>query len=220
MRIVFDANVEGCDEWLVTGTWDGRAAIPQVAARSRNGIMTKTPGVAAPARRMSAGFWVATTLAASGACTLDKIPEDLRPTIEPRLPLAISVAKSAAAQCAEVKHSAAPPPAVSPAADTALATDLAVVDILVRCRWADEQGPAPPSAGHTFEFPPLHGAPRHAPATPPVLVYDSYIKPGDLDFERVHVPSVYSDIASSADIVATEPIPDGGAVEVTVAVRR
>ena len=40
---------------------------------------------------------------------------------------------------------------------------------------------------------------------------------GDHDFERVHVPSQFTDAASSADIVVTRSIPGGGTVEVTVA---
>ncbi|MBK7825610.1 hypothetical protein [Nannocystis sp.] len=43
------------------------------------------------------------------------------------------------------------------------------------------------------------------------------MKRGDHDFERVYVPSQFSDVASSADIVATRQIPGGGTVEVTVA---
>lgn len=182
--------------------------------------MREDHGLDVPPSRWWATLTASVAVTLTGACTLDNIPDELRPTIEPRIHLAISLAKTAATRCADVKKAATPPPTTSPAEHTALAADLAVTEILVRCRWVDQDDPSPQPVERTFDFPPLHGVPRRTLAAPPVLVYDSCVKPGDPDFERIHVPSSYSDIVDSADIVATEPIRDGGTVEVTVAVKR
>lgn len=159
------------------------------------------------------------------ACSLDKIPDELRPAVEPRIPFAVSLAESSAALCAAVKEggSAKTPGTTSPAVGTALATDLAVVEILVRCVWAgDAEGDSSSShiAGLLFDFPPLRAANRRERGAPATLVYDTRVRPGDPAYERVHVPSMYSELAGSADITAIEPIPSGGSVEVTVAVKR
>jgi hypothetical protein len=49
------------------------------------------------------------------------------------------------------------------------------------------------------------------------VVYDTFATQGDRDFERVLVPSQFSGVAASADIVVTRAIPGGGTAEITVA---
>lgn len=92
-----------------------------------------------------------------------------------------------------------------------------MIEILVRCAWGQSPATPPESGEHSFSFPPLRQAAPHAHSPPPALRYDTFVKAGDQDFERVHVPSQFSQVAASADIVVTRPIPGGGTVEVTVA---
>lgn len=152
----------------------------------------------------------------------DRVPPDLRPLVDRRLPLAISLAEKAAEQCAALRdrQSAAPPS--SPAAGTALAEELTVTEILVRCDWmpADTPETVPAGGDRSLAFAPLRQAEQRTHQPPPRLVYDNYLARGDWDFEHVHVPSVFSELTSSADIVVTRPIPGGGTVEVTVAMER
>ena len=150
------------------------------------------------------------------AC-FDSIPPELKPMIDSRLPRTMSLADSAAELCAAHKAADGPPRPVSPAAGNSLAEELEVVEILVRCDWAGTDDAPSASEEHSFTFPPLRQAALRPHSPPPRLVYDTFIKRGDRDFERVHVPSRFSDLASSADIVATRPIPGGGTGEVTVA---
>lgn len=151
------------------------------------------------------------------ACSLDNVPPELKPVVDSRLPRAGSLAEIAAEQCVVYKEARGPAPTVSPAVGTSLAEELEVVEILVRCDWA-ARGDASAGAGeHSLSFPPLRRAKQHDHDPSPRLVYDTLVKRGDDDFDRVHVPSKFSDAESSADIVATRPLPGGGTVEVTVA---
>lgn len=150
------------------------------------------------------------------ACGLDNIPPELKPMVDSRLPWAVSLAESAGKQCAELKETERPAPTASPAVGKSLAEELEVVEILVRCDW-EQSDEAPEGRGSSFSFPPLRRAEQRTHTPSPRLVYDTFVKHGDHDFERVYVPSQFSDGASSADIVATRPIPGGGTVEVTVA---
>jgi hypothetical protein len=147
----------------------------------------------------------------------DNVPPELRPIVDSRLPRAVSLAEIAAKQCADHKAGKAASPTVSPAVGTSLAEELEVLEILVRCDWEASDGKQPESSEHSFSFPPLRQAKQHTHGTPPKLVYDTFVKRGDRDFERVHVPSQFSDAASSVDIVVTRAIPGGGTVAVTVA---
>lgn len=158
-------------------------------------------------------------MAVSGllGCGVDVIPPELKPMIDSRMPRAISLAESVATKCAAQREAEGSVPAASPAAGTSLAEELEVVEILVRCDWGDSDEHSPEAGAHSFMFPPLRQATRHTHAPSPVLVYDTFVKRGDHDFERVLVPSQFSDATGSADIVATRPIPGGGTVEVTVA---
>jgi hypothetical protein len=151
-----------------------------------------------------------------GACA-DKVPPELKPMVDSRLPRAVSLAENAAARCDARKTTEAPGPAISPAVGTSLAEELEVVEILVRCDWEARDERSPEGGEDSFTFPALRRAVRHSHGSPPRLVYDTFVKRGDRDFERVHVPSQFTDAASSADIVVTRPIPGGGTVEVTVA---
>lgn len=148
------------------------------------------------------------------ACGMDNIPPELKPLVDRRLPWAISLAESAAKQCAEIKEAKSPAPTTSPAAGKSLSEELGVIEILVRCDW--EQSDEMPEGG-SFAFPPLRRTGQHTHSQSARLVYDTFVKRGDQDFERVYVPSQFSDAASSADIIATRPIPGGGTVEVTIA---
>jgi len=147
----------------------------------------------------------------------DKVPPELQPMVDSRLPQVVSLAETAAARCAAHRASEGPDPVLSPAVGNSLAEELAVVEILVRCDWESSDEKKSEGEGHSFAFPPLRQAVRQSRRSPPVLVYDTFVKQGDRDFERVHVPSQFSDVASSADIVVTRPIPGGGTVEITVA---
>jgi hypothetical protein len=151
------------------------------------------------------------------ACSLDNVPPELKPMVDGRLPRAVSLAEAAAKLCAEYKEAGGPVPTVSPSVGTSLAEELEVVEILVRCDWEQSEGASPEGGELSFSFPSLRQATQHAHSPSPRLVYDTFVKRGDHAFERVHVPSQFSDVASSADIVATRPIPGGGTVEVTVA---
>ena len=148
------------------------------------------------------------------ACGMDNIPPELKPLVDRRLPWAVSLAESAAKQCAEIKEAKSPAPTMSPAAGKSLAEELGVIEILVRCDW--EESDEMPEGG-SFTFPPLRRTGQHTHSPSARLVYDTFVKRGDQDFERVYVPSQFSDVASSADIIATRPIPGGGTVEVTIA---
>lgn len=160
-----------------------------------------------PGRRSPGAAFVVVATLGSVACSVDDIPPELKPTVSSRLPRAVNLAESAAEQCAAHKETGASAPTVSPAVGTSLAEELEVIEILVRCDW--ERG--------AFSFPPLRQANQRTHDPSPRLVYDTLIKRGDQDFERVHVPSRFSDAAASADIVASRSIPGGGTVEVTVA---
>lgn len=148
------------------------------------------------------------------ACGLDNIPPELKPLIDRRLPWAVSLAESAAKQCAERKQAKGPAPTTSPAAGKSLAEELGVIEILVRCDW--DQSDEMPEGG-SFAFPPLRGTGQHTHSPSARLVYDTFVKRGERGFEQVYVPSQFSDVASSADIIATRPIAGGGTVEVTIA---
>jgi hypothetical protein len=150
------------------------------------------------------------------AC-LDNVPPELKPMVDSRLPRAVNLADSAAERCAAHKETEGPGPTVSPAAGTSLAEELEVVEILVRCDWEQSDDTTTEGGGLSFSFPPLRQAKPHTHSPSPKLVYDTFVKRGDRDFERVHVPSQFSDVASSADIVVTRPLRGGGTVEVTVA---
>jgi hypothetical protein len=151
------------------------------------------------------------------ACSLDNVPPELKPMVDSRLPRAGSIAEIAAEQCVAHKETGGPAPTVSPAAGTSLAEELEVVEILVRCDWEEGKETSPEGGELSFSFPALRRAQQHHHHPSPRLVYDTFVKRGDTDFDRVHVPSRFSDVESSADIVATRPIPGGGTVEVTVA---
>lgn len=153
---------------------------------------------------------------ALGACS-DKVPPELQPMVDSRLPQAVSLAETAAARCAERKATEGPEPAVSPAVGTSLAEELAVVEILVRCNWGQSDEKMPEAEGHSFAFPPLRQAARRPHGAPSAVVYDTFATQGDRDFERVLVPSQFSGVAASADIVVTRAIPGGGTTEITVA---
>lgn len=153
---------------------------------------------------------------AVSAC-LDKVPPELKPLVDSRLPRTIFLAEAAAARCAAHKAAEGSAPAMSPAVGTSLAEELEVVEILVRCDWERKDENSPEGGEQSFTFPLLRQAARHSHTPPPQLVYDTFVKRGDHDFERVYVPSQFSDLASSADLVVTRSIPNGGTVEVTVA---
>ena len=151
------------------------------------------------------------------ACTMDHVPPELKPIVDSRLPRAISLAESAAIQCAAHKETGGSAPTGSPARGTSLAEELEVIEILVRCDWGHRHDTPPEGVEPSFSFPPLRLATPHAHSPAPKLVYDSFVKQGDHDFERVYVPSQFSGAALSADILVTRPLPGGGSVEVTVA---
>jgi hypothetical protein len=200
---------------FATGTWNGRAAIPLIAFAIAEGCMRQFQRFGAPGSRFAVAVLAVASLAL-GAC-LDNVPPELRPMVDSRLPRAVSLAESAAARCAAHRAGEDPEPAVSPAVGTSLAEELEVVEIVVRCDWEPSDGKSPAGDEHSFTFPPLRQTAAHTHSPPPALVYDTFVKRGDRDFERVHVPSQFSDVASSADIVVTRLIPGGGTVEVTVA---
>ena len=168
------------------------------------------PGRKPPGVIIAVALWVV-------ACTLDNVPPELKPMVDSRLPRAIDLAEVAASQCAAHRVTGDPAPTTSPTAGTSLAEELEVVEILVRCDWGESDEASSADGEQSFTFPPLRRASRHSHNPSPKLVYDTFIKRGDRDFERIHVPSQFSDVASSVDIVVNRPIPGGGTVEVTVA---
>jgi hypothetical protein len=167
------------------------------------------PGCRSPGVIIAAALWIV-------GC-LDNVPPELKPMVDSRLPRAIDLAESAAGRCAAHRTTGDPAPTESPTVGTSLAEELEVVEILVRCDWGESDGASTGSGEQSFTFPPLRQTSRYSHSPPPKLVYDTFIKRGDRDFERVLVPSQFSDVANSADIVVTRPIPGGGTVEVTVA---
>lgn len=170
-----------------------------------------------PAYRFPGATFIVVAATAIFACRLDNLPPELKPMVDSRLPRAVSLAESAAQRCAEPKAADGPAPPVSPARGTSLSEELEVIEILVRCDRGQSHATPPGTGAHSFSFPPLRQAAPHAHSPPPELRYDTFVKLGDQDFERVLVPSQFSQVASSADIVVTRPIPGGGTVEVTVA---
>lgn len=163
-----------------------------------------------------AAFTIVATLV-NVACTLDHVPPELKPMVDSRLPRAVSLAETAAVQCAAHKETGGSAPTVSPAVGTSLGEELEVIEILVRCDWGHHHDTPSEGGEPSFSFPPLHRAKQHTHSPSPTVVYDSFVKQGNHTFERVFVPSQFSDAALSADIIATRPIPGGGTVEVTVA---
>lgn len=178
--------------------------------------MRKFQKSGSPGHRLPGALSTIVAALALSAC-LDNVPPGLKPMVDSRLPRAVSLAESAAAGCVAHKAAEGPDSASSPAVGTSLAEELEVVEILVRCDWEPRDEKSPEGREHSFTFPPLRRAARHSHSPPPKLVYDTFVKLGDHNFERVHVPSQFTDAASSADIVVTRPIPGGGTVEVTVA---
>lgn len=160
-------------------------------------------------------FAVAATMGLA-ACPLDNVPPAMKPMIDARMPRAINLADSAAKLCAEYKESGGSPTAASPAVGTSLAEELEVIEILVRCVWDPHDDTPPGEQLRNYRFPPLRKAAPHDHDPAPRMVYDSFVKDGDHDYERVFTPSQFSDSPDSADIIATRPIPGGGTVEVTV----
>lgn len=166
-------------------------------------------------KRLHGAALIIAALALS-AC-LDKVPPELKPLVDSRLPRTISLAEAAAARCAAHKAAEGSAPPVSPAVGTSLSEELEVVEIIVHCDWQPQSENSSTDAEHSFTFPPLRQAVRRSHTPAPQVVYDTFSRPGDHDFERVHAPSQFSDLASSADLVVTRSIPGGGTVEVTVA---
>lgn len=169
--------------------------------------------------RSPGGPWAAFAVSAVMALTacVDNVPPELEPMVDVRLPLVISLAENAADACSALRTSEAAAPKASPAASTALAEEIEVVELVVRCNWSEPDDAAPGGGESTQVFPPVRKAARHAHSPPPKVVYDTFVKRGDRDYERVYVPSQYSESSNSADIVVARPIRDGGVVEVTVA---
>lgn len=170
-----------------------------------------------PGHRYSGAAFIIVVTLVNVACPLDHVPPELKPMVDSRLPRAVSLAESAASQCAEHKETGGSGLTVSPAVGTSLAEELEVIEILVRCDWGHRHDTPPESGEISFSFPPLRHAKQLTHSPSPKLVYDSFVKKGDHEFERIYVPSQFSDAAISADILATRPIPGGGTVEVTVA---
>ena len=170
-----------------------------------------------PGNRFPGATFILVATLVNITCTLDHVPPELKPMVDSRLPRAVSLAETAAVQCAAHKETGGSTPTVSPAVGTSLAEELEVVEILVRCDWGHSHGSPHEADEPSFSFPSLHQAKQHTHSPSPAVVYDSFVKQGNQTFERVFVPSQFSDAALSADILASRPIPGGGTVEVTVA---
>ena len=153
------------------------------------------------------------------------VPREVADTVEKQKPNAIALAEQAAAQCAALKQRGpfapspvdAPPPPPSPAVGSPLASEPHVVDVLVSCSWPDPRGGG---AWGGTSFPKLKGPPgpplRNV-AMPENLAMENCSKDAH-HCEQVRVPSWYHPSESSADIRVLRPTPDGGEIEVVVAI--
>jgi hypothetical protein len=157
-----------------------------------------------------------------------KLPDAVKQAVETNRPLAVKVAEDAAKLCPGMKAAApfqkdpssAPPPPPSPATGTALATDAQVVDVYITCSWPDPRD----SSGSTWagtSFPRLKGTtavPVRAVTMPEDMVETS-CKAGVHDCMQIISPSRHHADEASADIRVLRPTPDGGEVEVVVALQ-
>jgi hypothetical protein len=158
-----------------------------------------------------------------------RVPSELKPAVDANLPIAIQVAEAAAKVCPSRKVAApfqpnpmdAPPPPPSPAAGTALASDVRVVDVLVTCSWPDPRGAKGEEIWAGTSLPRLKRPPGSGPPVRVVTMPDEIVETTcTKDRHNCHqiiVPSRHHASDSSADLRVIRPTADGGTAEVIVA---
>lgn len=156
-----------------------------------------------------------------------RVPDDLKPVVDATMPVAIQIAENAAKICPTRKVEApfqpnpmaAPPPPPSPAAGTSLASDAHVIDVMVMCSWPDPRDPKGETwAGTSLPRLKKTAGPPVRTVTMPDEIVENTCARDRHNCQQIIVPSRHHASESSADLRVVRPTPDGGEVEVIVAV--